>query len=422
MLKGILRLRKSAKGGVIVELDRLMSGRAPMPLSYVSLPNLDFNDKDCEYLMDGGRITLITVGKTQVFPAASAPPRPQPSGGGEKLPAGTVNQLPDSFNIRQTRTPDYLSRANISDVDNFNLKFHKAARIIPGKDKFYFYKNDYRKSRDGRESGDAFMIRANYGHIDFDQIAKRLENMAAAQPDSRRITFSPDWRFILGIGGANIYETGITLHHIYGFPYIPASSIKGLTRSWIVQNCFGTETDSEATAFSRSKLLCDVFGCPEEIPYGDEKPRKKKPSYYKIHEKRYGFSEKQGSVFFFDAMPTKAPRLEIDIMNVHYPDYYNDSDNNKSVAPTDFQNPNPIPFLAVGKDSPFISFISAKKEQTIEALDPDFGQETPTGALLLPEGLTGKSSVLEFAEAWLKKALTEHGIGAKTAVGYGFMQ
>jgi CRISPR-associated protein Cmr6 len=30
--------------------------------------------------------------------------------------------------------------------------------------------------------------------------------------------------------------------------------------------------------------------------------------------------------------------------------------------------------------------------------------------------------LLNITEAWLKKALEEHGIGAKTAVGYGYMK
>src|SRR5207237_557288 len=36
-------------------------------------------------------------------------------------------------------------------------------------------------------------------------------------------------RMIIGLGGENVLETGLTLHHIYGVPYIPATALKGLT-------------------------------------------------------------------------------------------------------------------------------------------------------------------------------------------------
>ncbi|BCB96580.1 hypothetical protein JZK55_15020 [Dissulfurispira thermophila] len=38
------------------------------------------------------------------------------------------------------------------------------------------------------------------------------------------------------------------------------------------------------------------------------------------------------------------------------------------------------------------------------------------------EGLTAEKNLHEIAISWLKKALTEHGIGAKTAVGYGYFE
>src|SRR5437764_360207 len=35
-------------------------------------------------------------------------------------------------------------------------------------------------------------------------------------------------RLIVGLGADNILETGITLHHTYGVPFIPGSGLKGL--------------------------------------------------------------------------------------------------------------------------------------------------------------------------------------------------
>ena len=42
---------------------------------------------------------------------------------------------------------------------------------------------------------------------------------------------STQWRLAVGVGSSGPLETGMTLHHLYGFPYIPASSIKGIARA-----------------------------------------------------------------------------------------------------------------------------------------------------------------------------------------------
>jgi CRISPR-associated protein Cmr6 len=82
-------------------------------------------------------------------------------------------------------------------------------------------------------------------------------------------------------------------------------------------------------------------------------------------------------------------------MNPHYGDYYGDTTNR--VAPTDYQNPVPIPFLTV-KDTNFQFIIGSKKEH------------------LKNFEIGGKT-----IDVWLTEALENHGIGAKTAVGYGRM-
>ncbi|MCM8809920.1 MAG: type III-B CRISPR module RAMP protein Cmr6, partial [Candidatus Omnitrophica bacterium] len=37
-------------------------------------------------------------------------------------------------------------------------------------------------------------------------------------------------RLIVGLGSSHALETSLTLHHIYGIPYIPASALKGVCR------------------------------------------------------------------------------------------------------------------------------------------------------------------------------------------------
>ncbi|MCS7214516.1 MAG: type III-B CRISPR module RAMP protein Cmr6, partial [Candidatus Calescibacterium sp.] len=98
----------------------------------------------------------------------------------------------------------------------------------------------------------------------------------------------------------------------------------------------------------------------------------------------FGTQEQAGKVIFMDAYPSGDIKLKIDIMNVHYPDYYS---GNK--PPADWQNPNPIKFLTV-EDTSFTFYLISKD---IELLN--------------------KAKIL------LKEALEEQGIGAKTSIGYG---
>jgi len=101
----------------------------------------------------------------------------------------------------------------------------------------------------------------------------------------------------------------------------------------------------------------------------------------------FGTEEKQGEVIFFDAYPIGDIKLAVDIMNPHYPDYYS-----KNFPPADWQNPNPIKFLTV-ENTKFCFHLASKKKE-----------------------------FLHKAKEWLKEALKEFGIGAKTSLGYGILE
>ena len=47
--------------------------------------------------------------------------------------------------------------------------------------------------------------------------------------------FQTNGRIIVGLGEKNVLETGITLHHTYGVPYIPGSALKGLASHYCDQ-------------------------------------------------------------------------------------------------------------------------------------------------------------------------------------------
>ena len=109
-------------------------------------------------------------------------------------------------------------------------------------------------------------------------------------------------------------------------------------------------------------------------------------------------------------------------MNVHYPKYYS-----QGKVPADYDSPNPIPFLTVGKCDvkqrplQFSFALATRVNPVVKDELFDAGRDIfckKEGAWR--EGLSSESSVLDVAHFWLHSALTYHGIGAKTAVGYGY--
>jgi len=226
--------------------------------------------------------------------------------------------------------------------------------------------------------------------INFDALEKNQESAikSLCGENYDYIDFEPDWRFIIGLGGASVYNTGITLHHIYGIPYIPATSIKGSVRSWKIQEDEFQEDNEDAEGLAiQNEEFCKVFGCPKEIDL-TKNGFKKYKSALKHNGESYEF---EGNMIFFDAFPLKPPILKVDVMTPHYQDYY--GDNNGKTPPADYFSLKPIMFLTVEKTT-FRMYFGVKKEAN--------------------EGLVNTT------KNWIDNALFHRGIGAKTAIGYGY--
>ena len=220
-----------------------------------------------------------------------------------------------------------------------------------------------------------------------------------------------DWRMITGLGAASVYETNIAMHFLYGIPFVPSTSIKGVLRSWIIQNCFNNSPISKVKSEELEKkamqdsLFTFIFGSDQN-----------------------GFNEKanRGKVVFFDAFPMEPPVLEYDIMNVHYPDYYGGEK-----GPTDDQSPNPIPFLTIGNKGTnelqqHFNFIFGYtgNRQLLDLVGNSELLKSPIFNKISNENTKKKLrkdfDVLSLVELWLADALANSGLGAKTAVGYGY--
>lgn len=154
-------------------------------------------------------------------------------------------------------------------------------------------------------------------------------------------------RFVSGLGGAHPFETGFVWHRTLGVPYLPGSGIKGAVRAWAEQ--WSDEVDAAR-----------LFGDPGGM----------------------------GALVVLDALPTRPPRLETDVMTPHYGEYYREG------KPSgDYLSPIPVPFLAVAAGQGFRFSLLPREEGDVESLQ--------RGAKLL------------------KDALENIGAGAKTSYGYG---
>jgi CRISPR-associated protein Cmr6 len=396
MEKGILHIRKKPR--------HIEFGGKPIPIKK-EVPEIgkEFDKLECEF--EGNPAVKIVVAGTtfsaDMTALAAKQERAKEQEEHKKAHEEMLKKQEksgDSFLLSAARIPKDTREAVLLDAgDNFLLKLNRFARYDYKDNKedekhFKFFNAKAIESGKGDEKRvvvPAIRIKEDFGNLFSDneyQLADRqIQAAEALFPNLIKPVFKPEWRFVTGLGGHSVYETGITLHHVYGIPFIPASSIKGVLRSWLIYSKFG---NNEGKAISECEDFCKVFGCPAEVTVEQDGRKTKYKSIFN--------EARQGKVAFFDALPLKSPTIEPDIMNPHYPQWYGGK---KGEAPVDTDNLNPVFFLTV-KDTPF-QFLLGSKEWNLEL-------ET------LWDGKT--------LGWWLENALAEHGIGAKTAVGYGYFK
>lgn len=181
--------------------------------------------------------------------------------------------------------------------------------------------------------------------------------LEAGLPSAHLFTLKTISGMAIGLGGQNPLENSLTLHHLYGFPIIPGSTVKGVARAY-------AELSGEC---SKSELK-QIFGSDDK-----ENPDK----------------SIRGLISFYDAIPASEYKFTADILTPHYQAYY--SDDSKSIFPGDYMSPVPVPFICLDKGVEFAFLVQAADR------------------VLLERALT-----------FLKGGLTNIGVGAKTNIGYGF--
>jgi CRISPR-associated protein Cmr6 len=169
-------------------------------------------------------------------------------------------------------------------------------------------------------------------------------------------------RLVVGLGAGHVLETSLTLHHIFGIPYIPGSALKGVVRMvnfWAIVSEQNKKSDKEIQELQEQ--LYD-----KEISNSDSNDILK-------HKLLFGTQNFKGLLVFLDAYPevqNKQQIFELDVMTPHYQGYYT-----KNQVPGDWENPNPIPFLTVKKGITFcfnVLFDKFRAERILTLKDDEF--------------------------------------------------
>ncbi len=184
---------------------------------------------------------------------------------------------------------------------------------------------------------------------------KRRETFINAQ-QGEFLKAKTSWRMVSGLGAGHPLETGLIWHRTLGVPYLPGSSVKGIMRALL---------EKWEEPVDKDKVI-RLFG---------------------------GEENGVGNLIIFDAIPTECPKLDLDIMNPHYTEYYESSGGK---PPADYYSPRPIFFIAVAPKQEFEFAIGHRRPNAANA------------ASEVKEGIN-----------LLKDALELLGAGGKTAAGYG---
>ena len=240
-----------------------------------------------------------------------------------------------------------------------------------------------------------------------------------------------DTPLVCGLGATHVLETSLTLHHIWGVPYIPGSSLKGVCRQVAFWNLVDGKNFSENELENFQKKFYGELAIDNEDML--------------VYQLLFGAQDFKGLLLFLDAYPECENNQKIfilDVMNPHYSSYYGDKDG--KIPPADWENPTPIFFLTVKEgvkfrfvvlfdkwrwekiknDGIYITkdkkkYLIVNKENTENKKDIENDNEK-----ILKVNLPVKQfeNILEnegFFNNILKQALSFYGVGSKTRLGYG---
>jgi len=195
----------------------------------------------------------------------------------------------------------------------------------------------------------------------------------------RVLTGRLEGRLAINLAEGLIQNAGIALDRVFGLPLIPGSAVKGVARAAAL-----AEVKTEAKKNPQLlETFVRVFGTAKnDYMENGELAGLRRPD---------GLSEDlKGAITFIQATPVNNAKIVVDIVNVHYPDYY---EGKEREAKTETPKPNYFPAVERGAEFAFP---------------------------ILLNNMSKDVKLLEAAERWLNIAMEQHGFGAKTGAGYGW--
>jgi CRISPR-associated protein Cmr6 len=279
---------------------------------------------------------------------------------------------------------------------------------------------------------------------------------ALGAPESSWLRGSTAWRLVIGFATNPALESGLTLHPLLGFPYLPGSAVRGLVHhvaEMELLDALAASDDGELAAppsapelasFLRgAEQIWALFGslCVNPIDVetwrriggGDvraETPRSLLESWLENtlsrDESRRAQAERVrallarhtgGMAAFYDAVPAAdaSDLLETDILNPHYPLFYDSK--GASAPPSDDQDPRPVYFLTVRSGVSFGFPLRLARWPNDRSAQDEAATEQSTSL----HGLT-REDAGKLIRRWLACGLSNWGVGAKTAAGYGYFE
>lgn len=257
------------------------------------------------------------------------------------------------------------------------------------------------------------MCRAETPDLDWQRLATSL-----TPPRSIRFHAALQGRLIVDQAGGVVENAGLCLHRTFGVPRIPGTAVKGIARAAAIESLASAPAAEKAALLARVLV---VFGfsavdlqhrrrvedCSDLLQafFGDMVPTRDLP----VPGPLAGTDAFGGVVSFLPALPTGRMRIVADIVTCHHPKYYG----GQQAEPFDNEDPIPNPFpvaeAAEGEAGHF-SFTLALLPRWLRL----------RSAFAPTDGLGPSFDPLVAAKEWLAGGITRHGVGAKTAAGYGW--
>jgi len=295
----------------------------------------------------------------------------------------------------------------LSQVDNPALLFNKLL-ILEYIDDSTEQGKDKKGKDKGKDKRDEDIKKIDY-------INKFKEKVQRPEPPPKvedyiveKFRLKTAYRLVIGAGYPSFIENGFLFHHVYGIPYIPGETLKGLARTVFIlsvaeaiEGKFDPSKIEEVLSEEAEKEISEkakdiLHQIPEKINIILDNHTIENP--VETFRKIFGSKKRRGQVIFFDAYPVDfnpSEHFEADIMNSHYGDYYQ-----SGKAPADWLNPNPIHFLALKEGIVFEFSLG------LAPLEPMEDNE--------------EKLLLATARRLLEVGLKSFGVGNKKRKGYGW--